>query len=87
MKGMYDLFDILSSAAGEYLSLKTECFKKRIVIAMVLSMFFLLFMSAVSFALVMAIGNALGSLVSGAFIVSGIYAVVFLVLYGIRKKL
>lgn len=88
----------LSSAIGEYLSLKTDDFKKniveglsigfsRVLSILVLMMLLLLVLGIFAFAFVVLIGEAIGSLSGAAFIVGGIYLIVFAVLFFLRKRL
>ena len=88
----------LSSAIGEYLSLKTDDFKKniisglsigfsRVLSILVLMMLLLLVLGIVAFAFVVLIGEAIGSLSGAAFIVGGVYLIVFAVLFFLRKRL
>ena len=88
----------LSSAIGEYLSLKTDDFKKniveglsigfsRVLYILVLMMLLLLVLGIFAFAFVVLIGEAIGSLSGAAFIVGGVYLIVFAVLFFLRKRL
>lgn len=88
----------LSSAIGEYLSLKTDDFKKniveglsiglsRVLSILVLMMLLLLVLGIFAFAFVVLIGEAIGSWSGAAFIVGGIYLIVFAVLFFLRKRL
>lgn len=88
----------LSSAIGEYLSLKTDDFKKniveglsigfsRVLSILVLMMLLLLILGIFAFAFVVLIGEAIGSLSGAAFIVGGVYLIVFAVLFFLRKRL
>lgn len=88
----------LSSAIGEYLSLKTDDFKKniisglsigfsRVLSILVLMMLLLLVLGIFAFAFVVLIGEAIGSLSGAAFIVGGVYLIVFAVLFFLRKRL
>lgn len=88
----------LSSAIGEYLSLKTDDFKKniisglsigfsRVLSILVLMMLLLLVLGIFAFAFVVLIGEAIGSLSGAAFIVGGVYLIFFAVLFFLRKRL
>lgn len=88
----------LSSAIGEYLSLKTDDFKKniveglsigfsRVLSILVLMMLLLLVLGIFAFAFVVLIGEAIGSWSGAAFIVGGVYLIVFAVLFFLRKRL
>lgn len=88
----------LSSAIGEYLSLKTDDFKKniveglsigfsRVLSILVLMMLLLLILGIFAFAFIVLIGEAIGSLSGAAFIVGGVYLIVFAVLFFLRKRL
>lgn len=88
----------LSSAIGEYLNLRTDYFKKRIISglatgfsrvlsSLVLMMFLLVVLAVFAFAFIILIGDATGSLIEAAFIVGGIFLIAFIVLFLFRKKL
>lgn len=88
----------LSSAIGEYLSLKTDDFKKNIISGLsigfsrtlailVIVMILLIVLAVLAFAFIVLLGDAIGSLSGAAFIVGGVYLIVFAVLFFLRKRL
>ena len=88
----------LSSAIGEYLSLRTDYFKKRIISrlslgfsrvlsVLVMMMFLTVVLAVLAFAFTLLIGQAIGSLTGAAFIVSGIYIIALAVFFLLRKRL
>ena len=90
--------DSLSSAIGEYLSLRTDDFKKRVVEGLsigfsrvlsilVLMMLLLVVLGVFALAFVVLLGEAIGSLSGAAFIVGGVYLTAFAVLFFLRKRL
>lgn len=92
------LLNSLSSAIGEYLSLRTDDLKKnvvsglsvgfsRVLTTLVLLMFLLLVLAVFAVAFIMLLGDAIGSLSGAAFIVGGVYLSALAVLFCVRKKL
>ena len=90
--------DSLSSAIGEYLSLRTDDFKKnvieglsigfsRVLSILVLLMLLLLVLAIFAVAFIMLLGEAIGSFSGAAFIVSGVYLIALGVLFLMRKRL
>ena len=88
----------LSSAIGEYLSLRTDDFKKNIISGLsigfsrtlailVIVMILLIVLALFAFAFIVLLGDAIGSLSGAAFIVGGVYLIVFAVLFFLRKRL
>lgn len=88
----------LSSAIGEYLSLRTDYFKKRIISGLslgfsrvlsvlVMMMFLTVVLAVLAFAFTMLLSEAIGTLSGAAFIVGGVYLLFFLVLFLLRKRL
>lgn len=88
----------LSSAIGEYLSLRTDYFKKRIISGLslgfsrvlsvlVMMMFLTVVLAVLAFAFTMLLSEAIGTLSGAAFIVGGAYLLFFLVLLLLRKRL
>lgn len=88
----------LSSAIGEYLSLRTDYFKKRIISGLsmgfsrvlsvlVMMMFLTVVLAVFAFAFTVRLSDAVGSLSGAAFIVGGAYLLIFLVLFLLRKRL
>ena len=90
--------DSLSSVIGEYLSLRTDDFKKsvveglsigfsRVLSILVLMMLLLVVLGVFALAFVVLLGEAIGSLSGAAFIVGGVYLIAFAVLFFLRKRL
>ena len=90
--------DSLSSAIGEYLSLRTDDFKKsvveglsvgfsRVLSILVLMMLLLVLLGVFAFAFVVLLGETMGSMSAAAFIVGGVYLIAFAVLFFLRKHL
>ena len=90
--------DSLSSAIGEYLSLRTDDFKKsvveglsvgfsRVLSILVLMMLLLVLLGVFAFAFVVLLGETMGSMSAAAFIVGGVYLIAFAVLFFLRKRL
>ena len=88
----------LSSVLGEYLSLKTDDFKKNIISGLsigfsrtlailVIVMILLIVLAVFAFAFIVLLGDAIGSWSGAAFIVGGVYLIVFAVLFFLRKRL
>ena len=93
-----NILGILSSAVGEYLSMRTDDFKKNIVaslsvgfsrllVIIVVTMLLLIVMTVFAFAFTLLLGKAIGSLSGAAFIVGGVYLVLLLILILLRKRL
>ena len=93
-----NILGILSSAVGEYLSMRTDDFKKNIVASLsvgfsrllvitVVTMLLLIVMTVFAFAFTLLLGKAIGSLSGAAFIVGGVYLVLLLILILLRKRL
>ena len=94
----HNLLNSLSSALGEYLNLKADDFRKKTVSGLaigfsralsiiILAMLLMIIIFVISFALIVVIGNAIGSWSGAAFIIGGVYIIAFAVLYLMRKKL
>ena len=92
------IFRILSSTIGEYLSMRTDDFKKNIVTSLsvgfskvlaVLLITLVLFvvLGVFAFGFIVLIGEAIGSLSGAAFIVGGVCLIVVLILILLRKRL
>ena len=88
----------LSSVIGEYLSLRTDDFKKNVVTGLsigfsrvlsiiVLLMLLLVVLGVFALAFIILLGEAIGSLSGAAFIVGGVYLIAFAVLFFLRKRL
>ena len=98
MKENKTIFRILSSTIGEYLSMRTDGFKKNIVTSLsvgfsrvlaVLLITLVLFvvLGVFAFGFIVLIGEAIGSLSGAAFIVGGVCLIVVLILILLRKRL
>lgn len=88
----------LSSVIGEFLSLRTDDFKKNIISGLsigfsrtlsilVMVMILLIVLAVFAFAFIMLLGDAIGSWSGAAFIVGGVYLSALVVLFCMRKKL
>jgi hypothetical protein len=88
----------LSSAIGEFLSLRTDDFKKNIISGLsigfsrtlailVMVMILLIVLAVFAFAFIVLLGDAIGSWSGAAFIVGGVYLSALVVLFCVRKKL
>ena len=89
---------ILSSAVGEYLSMRTDDLKKSIVIGLsvgfsrvlavlVITLLLLIVLGVFAFAVTMLLGEAIGSIGGAAFIVGGVYLIGAVILILLRKRL
>ena len=98
MEDNHSLLSSLSSVLGEYLNLKADDFRKKTVSGLavgfsralsiiILAMLLMIILFVLSFALIVIIGNAIGSWSGAAFIIGGVYMIAFAVLYFMRKKL
>ena len=92
------ILGILSSTIGEYLSMRTDDFKKnivtslsvgfsRILAVLVITLVLLVVLGIFAFAFIVLIGEAIGSLSGAAFIVGGVYLIAVSVLILLRKRL
>ena len=92
------IFGILSSAVGEYLSARTDDFKKNIVTGLsvgfsrmlavlVISFLLLIVLGIFAYAFILLLGEAVGSMTVAAFIVGGVYLMTVVILFLLRKKL
>ena len=92
------LLNSLSSVIEEYLSLRTDDFKKNIISGLsigfsrtlailVMVMILLIVLAVFAFAFIVLLGDAIGSWSGAAFIVGGVYLIVFAVLFFLRKRL
>ena len=92
------ILGILSSAAGEYLSMRTDDFKKNIVTGLsvgfsrmlavlVISFLLLIVLGIFAYAFILLLGEAVGSMTGAAFIVGGVYLLAVVILFLLRKKL
>ena len=92
------ILGILSSTIGEYLSVRTDDFKKNIVTSLsvgfsrvlavlVITLVLLVVLGVFAFAFIVLIGEEIGSLSGAAFIVAGVYIIAAIVLILLRKRL
>ena len=92
------ILGILSSAVGEYLSMRTDDFKKNIVAGLsmgfsrvlailVITLLLLIVLGVFAFAFIVLLGEEIGSMRGAAFIVGGVYLIAVLVLVLLRKRL
>ena len=92
------ILGLLSSAVGEYLSLRTDDFKKNIVTSLsvgfsrvlavlVITLLLLIVLGVLAFAFIVLLGEAIGSMSGAAFIVGGVYLIALVVLIFLRKRL
>ena len=98
MKENGTILGILSSAVGEYLSARTDDFKKNIVTGLsvgfsrmlavlVISFLLLIVLGIFAYAFILLLGEAVGSMTGAAFIVGGVYLMAVVILFLLRKKL
>ena len=98
MKDNGTILGILSSVVGEYLSMRTDDFRKNIVtglsvgfsrvLALLVIIFLLLIvLSLFAFGFIVLLGDEIGSMSGAAFIVVGVYLIAALVLILLRKRL
>ena len=98
MKENGTILGILSSAVGEYLSVRTDDFKKNIVTGLsvgfsrmlavlVISFLLLIVLGIFAYAFILLLGEAVGSMAGAAFIVGGVYLMAVVILFLLRKKL
>lgn len=98
MENKRNILEILSSAAGEYLSMRTDDFRKniisvlstgfsRVLVITVIALLLLIVLGVFAFAFVVLLGDAIGSLSGAAFIVGGVYLIGVIILVALRKRL
>ena len=98
MKENGTILGILSSAVEEYLSVRTDDFKKNIVTGLsvgfsrmlavlVISFLLLIVLDIFAYAFILLLGEAVGSMTGAAFIVGGVYLMAVVILVLLRKKL
>ena len=89
---------LLSSAVGEYLSMRTDDFKKNIVTSLsvgfsrvlavlVITLLLLIVLGVLAFAFIVLLGETIGSMSGAAFIVGGVYLIAVSILILLRKRL
>ena len=92
------ILGILSSAVGEYLSMRTDDFKtnivaglsvgfSRVLAVLVITLLLLIVLGVFAFAFVVLLGEEIGSMSVAAFIVGGVYLIAVLILILLRKRL
>ena len=98
MSEIGNIITILSSAMGDYLSRRTDDFKKviiaglaagfsRVLAVLVITMLLLIVLAVFAFAFIVLLGNLIGSLSGAAFIVGGVYLVCAMIFFIFRKRL
>ncbi len=98
MSEIGNIITILSSAMGDYLSRRTDDFKKviiaglaagfsRVLAVLVITMLLLIVLAVLAFAFIVLLGDLIGSLSGAAFIVGGVYLVCAMILFIFRKRL
>ena len=98
MEEKSNLLNSLSSALVEYLGLRTDDFKKKIISALsvgfsrvlsilVMTVLLMIVLAILAMAFIILIGDAIGSWSGAAFIVGGVYLIAFVVLFLLRKRL
>ena len=98
MEDRIDFLNSLSSAIKEYLSMRTDEFRKsiiaglsasfsRVLAIVVISLLLVVVLAVFAFALIILIAESLGSISSAAFIVGGAYLAVTLILYFLIKRM
>lgn len=92
------ILGLLSSAVGEYLSMRADDFKKNIVTSLsvgfsrvlavlVITLLLLIVLGVLAFAFIVLLGETIGSMSGAAFIVGGVYLIALVVLIFLRKRL
>ena len=92
------ILGILSSTIGEYLSMRTDDFKKnivaglsvgfsRVLAVLLITLVLLVVLGIFAFAFIVLIGEAIGSMSGAAFIVGGVYLIALVILILLRKRL
>ena len=92
------ILGILSSTIGEYLSMRTDDFKKnivaglsvgfsRILAVLLITLVLLVVLGIFAFAFIVLIGEVIGSMSGAAFIVGGVYLIAVSILILLRKRL
>ena len=98
MSEIGNIITILSSAMGDYLSRRTDDFKKviiaglaagfsRVLAVLVITMLLLIVLAVFAFAFIVLLGDLIGSLSGAAFIVGGVYLVCAMIFFIFRKSL
>ena len=98
MEGKVNILNVLSSAIREYLSMRTDDFRRnviaglsagfsRVLAILVISLLLVIVLAVFAFGFIVVLGEAIGSLSGAAFIVGGVYLIVTVVLFFLRKRL
>jgi len=98
MSEIGNIITILSSAMGDYLSRRTDDFKKviiaglaagfsRVLAVLVITMLLLIVLAVFAFAFIVLLGDLIGSISGAAFIVGGVYLVCAMIFFIFRKRL
>ena len=98
MEGKVNILNVLSSAIREYLSMRTDDFRRnviaglsagfsRVLAILVISLLLVIVLAVFAFGFIVVLGEAIGSLSGAAFIVGGVYLIVTAVLFFMRKRL
>ena len=98
MEDNRNILGILSSAVGEYLSMRTDDFRKniitglstgfsRVLVILVIALLLLIVLGVLAFGFIVLLGEAIGSLSGAAFIVGGAYLIGVIILIALRKRL
>ena len=98
MEGKVKILNVLSSAIREYLSMRTDDFRRnviaglsagfsRVLAILVISLLLVIVLAVFAFGFIVILGEAIGSLSGAAFIVGGVYLIVTAVLFFMRQRL
>ena len=98
MEGKVNILNVLSSTIREYLSMRTDDFRRnviaglsagfsRVLAILVISLLLVIVLAVFAFGFIVVLGEAIGSLSGAAFIVGGVYLIVTAVLFFLRKRL
>ena len=98
MEGKVNILNVLSSAIREYLSMRTDDFRRnviaglsagfsRVLAILVISLLLVIVLAVFAFGFIVILGEAIGSLSGAAFIVGGVYLIVTAVLFFMRQRL
>ena len=98
MEGKVNILNVLSSAIREFLSMRTDDFRRnviaglsagfsRVLAILVISLLLVIVLAVFAFGFIVVLGEAIGSLSGAAFIVGGVYLIVTAVLFFMRKRL
>ena len=98
MEEMRNLFTGLSSALWEYLNMKRDDFRKRVIAGfaagfsqvlaiLIISLLIIMVLAVFAYAFIILLGKAMGSLSGAAFIIGGSYLIFAAVLFFLRKRL